>query len=71
LAELAGTVPARLVLWAGALAIWAWGVVKFVTGSYYTGGALVFAGGLLLIIWAGGGWRRFRAALADWLGGPG
>ena len=70
-AELAGIVPAGVVLWAVALGVWGWGVVKFVTGSYYFGGALIFAGSLLLIIWAGGGWRRFRVAFTDWLGGPG
>jgi hypothetical protein len=65
LADLAGRVPAGVFLWVGALALWGWGVVKFVTGSYYLGGTFIFAAGLLLIIWAGGGWRRFRAAVAD------
>jgi hypothetical protein len=70
LADLVGSVPAGVVAWAVGLALWGWGVVKLVSGSYYFGGALIFAGGLL-IIWVGGGWRRFREAFADWLGGPG
>jgi hypothetical protein len=61
---------ARVVWLAVALTIWAWGVVEFVTGSYFGGGALVFTGGLMLVIWACGGLRQFLQAVSDWLGGP-
>jgi hypothetical protein len=61
----------NVVVWVVALALWGWGVVELVTGSYYGGGALVFAGGLLLIIWAGGGFKAYRGALYEWLEGPG
>ena len=72
LARLLGRlVPKGVVLlWATAIAVWAWGVGLFVNGSYWGGGALIFAGCLLLMLWAGGGWRWFRAALEEWLNGP-
>ena len=71
LGKLASRLPGRVLVVAIALSVWGWGIVKFVSGSYYSGGALVFTGGLLLVMAAGGGWRRFRAALLDWLGGGG
>ena len=60
----------RILLPGAGLATWGWGVWELVTGSYWGGGALILAGGLLLVIWAGGGLMRWREALADWLGGP-
>ena len=60
-----------VLVWASALAIWGWGVVMLANGSYWAGGALIFAGALPLFAWAGGGWRWFRAAFEEWLNGPG
>jgi hypothetical protein len=70
LGSLLGRLPAQVLLVVVALAVWGVGVYELVTDSYWVGGALIFTGGLLLIIWAGGGLRRFFWALAGWLGGP-
>jgi hypothetical protein len=45
------------------------GVAKFINGSYWGGGALIFCRTPRLFRWAGGGWKFFRAALKEWVGG--
>lgn len=57
----------RLLLVSVGVAVWGIGLWLFLGGSYVGGGALILAGGLILVIAASGGWTEFLGGLSNWI----
>ncbi len=64
-------VTVRHLLFALALPLWAYGLVRFIGGEEILGGSLMLIGGLLVVVAASGGWGQFFEGLTNWLWGIG
>lgn len=63
--------PGRVTLGLVGIAVWAYGLVRFVEGSEVDGGLLVLSGGLAFVIALRGGWWHFWDGVINWLFGFG
>jgi hypothetical protein len=60
-------VASRVLTGLVGLAVWAYGLSLFVEGDHGVGGAIVLAGGFLLVVALQGGWGQLLDAITTWL----
>lgn len=58
---------ARILFGLVGAAVWVWGLMMFVDGDQAIGGAVVLAGGALIVLALRGGWDRWWDAVTSWL----